>query len=535
MKDQANNVLKSIQQFWKSQSKKQHITYLSIIGGIVVIAIILAIAMNKPSDYTVLYTNLESTEASEILTEIQSMKIDATVKSDGTILVPADQEDSLRMQLGVKGYPKSGFSYDIWDKNVNMFTTDSQTREIVKMGLQNNLQATIESLDGIESATVILDIPVASSTVLSTNTKKATASVTVHLMPGVSLSSGQVKGISHIVMMSISGLTEDNISIVDGEMNLLSAKEDTENSSQIDIERLKFKNDFEQIISDKIFSLLTPSYGENGVNVSVNAVFDYDKKVTEGTTYTPSVGDNGMIEHQDESSSSSSDVDSGGTVGVEPNADGTYPTTDGTSGGTSWQESSKSTDYLVNTLKEQTEKNGYYVDRVNVSVTVYSNDLSETDQSKIKNIVVNAAGTTPEFVSVENLPLFDDKDPGENTGTDPEEPLYFGYTLNQLILAAGIAFVLIIILIVVFIIATRKSRKKKKLAKKKKLLMEQNGANVLIGEDGEPILPVDIKKLSEKPPETKEAAIRREIGEFAHSSPEIAAQLLKSWIREDGV
>jgi len=33
--------------------------------------------------------------------------------------------------------------------------------------------------------------------------------------------------------------------------------------------------------------------------------------------------------------------------------------------------------------------------------------------------------------------------------------------------------------------------------------------------------------------ETKEAAVRREIGEFAQNSPEIVAQLLKSWIREE--
>ena len=33
--------------------------------------------------------------------------------------------------------------------------------------------------------------------------------------------------------------------------------------------------------------------------------------------------------------------------------------------------------------------------------------------------------------------------------------------------------------------------------------------------------------------ETKQAAVRREIADFAHSSPEIVAQLLKSWLREE--
>ena len=119
--------------------------------------------------------------------------------------------------------------------------------------------------------------------------------------------------------------------------------------------------------------------------------------------------------------------------------------------------------------------------------------------------------------------------------TGPAAPQYFGFTLDQLLLIAGIVFVFIIILIIVFLILTRKSRKKKKALKamKKKKLAMGAGNMGEMGE-GEEHLPIDIKKLSEPPPETKEAAIRREIGEFAESSPEIAAQLLKSWIREDG-
>jgi len=524
MKEQANNVFASIQQFWKSQTKKQHITYISILGGIIVIAIILSMVMGK-TNYVVLFSNLDDTEASQIITEIQSMGIDATVKADGTIVVPKEQENSLRMQLGVKGYPKSSFSYNIWNENVNMFTTDSQKREILKQQLQERLQATIKELDGVNFARVTLDIPETSNTVISTNTKKASASVTVHLDPGVTLSSGQVKGISHIVMMSISGLTEENISIIDGNANLLSSGAEGDNSSGLDAERLKFKNQFETTISSKIMELLTPSYGDDGIKVSVNALFNYDKKITEDTKYTPSVDENGMVSHEDETSSSSNDGTGGEVVGVEPNADGTYPTKETTTTGAGWTETSKSTDYLVNTLKEQTEKNGNYVEKVSVSVTVYSNNLADEEKTKIANVATFTAGTLPELVTVNNFIKAADKP------LDPlvpnEDDKYFGLSLNELLIIAGVALIFIIIFIIVFTTALRKSKSKKKNVNRK-----LSYANMSRLDDDQP--PVDIRKLTDKPVETKEAAIRREIGEFTKTSPEIAAQLLKSWLREGG-
>ena len=145
MKDQAKNVFQSIQQFWKSQSKKHKIIYISALGAIVVIAIILSIALNTKDEYAVLYTSLDKSEAQEILSEIDSMNIDAKVQDDGTIMVPKEEENSLRMDLATKGYPKNQLSYDIWNNNVSMLTTDAEKREIIKMQLQERLQATIES------------------------------------------------------------------------------------------------------------------------------------------------------------------------------------------------------------------------------------------------------------------------------------------------------------------------------------------------------------------------------------------------------
>ena len=46
--------------------------------------------------------------------------------------------------------------------------------------------------------------------------------------------------------------------------------------------------------------------------------------------------------------------------------------------------------------------------------------------------------------------------------------------------------------------------------------------------------PVEVPSLLDSGEETKETVIRREISEFAKNSPDIVAQLLKNWMKEEG-
>lgn len=523
-KNQVSGVIKSFKQFWKSQSKKRKIIVLSVLGAIIILAVVLATVMHK-EPYTALYTGLDQSEAVEILSELKNMDVDASMSSDGNIMVPDKQANDLRMNLATKGYPKSTFSYSIWTDNVNMFTTDSQQRETIKMQLQERLQATIQTLDGVKTAIVTLDIPETSNNVLSTNSKQATASVVLHLEDGSTLSAAQVKGITHIVAMSISGLDENNVSITDGTGKLLSSAEVEVDGMVLETQHLKFEKDFEDAIKQNILDLLTPSYGEDNVRVSVNANFDFDKKVSENTQYTPSHEDgSGMIDNKDEYSASGDNTSQGDIVGVTPNADGTYPTDNGTDLGGSWQESKTSTSYLVNTLKEQTEKQGYYVDKVFVSVMVYKDFLGNEERQSIMNSVITAAGTQADCVSVESLPKYSENSENNTdnpTTTNPAAPVG-KINLAKLIIYGGICVIVILIGLIVLSIIRHKKKKKKKLA----MLAEQE--RIRQEKEAE-----EIQKITDVP-ETKEAAIRREIGEFAQDSPEAAAQLLKSWMREDG-
>ena len=119
------------------------------------------------------------------------------------------------------------------------------------------------------------------------------------------------------------------------------------------------------------------------------------------------------------------------------------------------------------------------------------------------------------------------------------EPTYlFGLTFNQLVLVGAILLILLIAHFVVMAIISGNAKKQRKEFEKQ--IIETSG---LVGIDGEepvdmfiltdPETGIEVPSLTDEQIETKEVVIRREFTEFASHSPEIVAQLLKSWIKNE--
>ena len=481
MKEQLSKLTTSFKQFWEAQEKKRKIAYIAILVAIVLIAAIVVIILNK-KDYTVLFEGLEASEASEIVTAIQDLGYDVTLKSGGTIMVPAGTENVLTMEMAMKGYPKSTINYNLYTNNIDMFTTSSQEREYARMALEERLSAIVGTFEGVQKATVTISIPEQKNTVISSLRQDPTASVTVYLNPDYKLTDKQIVGIRNTVRNGCVGLTDDNISIVDGY-----GIPQIEGENEIDVvadetRKFAFKTNLENSIKNKILELLMPVYGDDGVSVAVNMVLNFDKKVSENTDYSADGnGNTGVLQHGDASEASGGTTADGGVVGVETNADDTYPTGD-TNGTGAWTENSVSNTYLVDTYKEQIEKAGYTIDGLSISTVVYTDYISEAQKLDLVNLVANAGGVNPtvaqDVVTVTNFPKF-----GTDIATDTAPVYLFGLTLNQLIVAAAILLILLIVVVVVLIITSRN-------AKNKRAKFEQQilASEALAGADGEPIV-----------------------------------------------
>lgn len=541
MNERIEKVVKSVKTTWESQDKKHRAIYIGLAASLVVIiiaAIIITANLNK-KEYITIYQGLETTEASEMVSIIQGLNYDVRLLNGTDIAVLQGTENDIVMQLALQDYPKSGKNYAL-STETGMFDTESQNELSYQIDTQNRLEAQLSEMENIAAAEVNIAVPKQKNTVISSIREHPTASVKVTLDGIEKLSNKQITGIKNLVKMTVTGLTDENVEIIDnyGIPQIINVEADYDQVLE-ETKKYAFKTRMEEDIENSILGMLIPSYGEDGAYVAVHiGLVNSDKRVSEETNYSPDGnGNTGVLSHADGSDASGGTTVDGGVVGVEGNADDTYPTGD-TNGNGAWSENSFSNTYLVDTFKEQIERDGYRIEDLSVSVVVYTDYLVETTRLGLIDAAGKAASIRPEFyddlVSVINLPPYVD-----NLELEPAEPTYlFGLTFNQLVLVGAILLILLIALFVIMAIISGNAKKKRKEFEKQ--IIETSG---LVGVDGEepvdmfvltdPETGVEVPSLTDEQIETKEVVIRREITEFANHSPEIVAQLLKSWIKSE--
>ncbi len=540
MGEQLQKVLKSFRQFWDAQERKRKIIYISILAAVVLIAIIFAIILNK-KEYVVLYTGLEASEAATIASEIQTLGYEVNLKSGGTISVVNGTENQIAMEMSMLGYPKGSGKLDFsqYTENVGMMTTESEKKVYYYLALESKLAAVVAQFNGIESSVVNLAVPEQKNTVIATLRQEPSASVTVHIERNGYLSNDQINGITALIAAAVPGMKEENVVIVDGngiqQIAGVSSIDEIANLTR----KFAFKTQMENSIRDKIYAMLIKSYGEENVSVAVNMLLNFDSKVSELVDYQAEPNTNtGVLQHGDVVEANGSTTADGGVVGVERNADDTYPTGD-TNGNGAWSESEISNTYLVDTYKEQIDKEGYTIDGLSIGVMLNTDYISEPIRTDLVKLIANVGGVVPEVapevISVVNLPTF-----GADIITDDvlQPKIFGGFSLNQLLLAAAILAIILIVLFLVLAISNGSAKKKR--ARFEQQVIAYTGfdeeekvavaAGFTVNADGEPL---DFPSLTDDSVETKEVVIRREIGEFAKTSPDIVAQLLKSWMKDE--
>lgn len=72
-------------------------------------------------------------KASEVMGKLQDDGVDykyEALSSGSTILVPESEGEQLKAELVYEGYPKSGFTYDVFTNNVELTTSESENSTI---------------------------------------------------------------------------------------------------------------------------------------------------------------------------------------------------------------------------------------------------------------------------------------------------------------------------------------------------------------------------------------------------------------------
>lgn len=236
-----------------------------------------------------LYSQLDPSEASSITQALDAAKQTYKLSPDGTILVPPDQVPKIRMELAAKGLPSgNAVGLEMLNKDQSLGTSEFVEHARYQHAIEVELGRSIETIQAVRAARVHLAVPKPS--VFVRDRQPATASVAVEVAPGQGLSDEQVKSIVHLVASSVSGLSPDNVTVVDQFGNLLSQNDDDTSGMGLTDRQFAYRQKVEQAYARRIESLLAPIVGAGKVRAQVSAGIDFSRQ--EGTTenYGPKQG-----------------------------------------------------------------------------------------------------------------------------------------------------------------------------------------------------------------------------------------------------
>lgn len=502
-----------------------------IIGGAVIIAlaVILASVLNRTT-YAVLFSGLDTSEASEIIGKLQDSGI-AYEYNDGEILVDKDVVDETKAELVSEGYPKSGFTYDIYTENAGLMTTDSDKQTYKLYELQDRIGSTIRMFDGVKDAKVTIALGNDDQYVLSSDdsTSEASATATVIMEDGGSPTAAQAKAIQRLVSRSIEGMTFENVSVFDGNGIEVSADDsssttsDTSGNTSAQLSQI-----VENQITKNILNVLTPIYGAGNVKVSPKATINMEELVTQSTEYTTpeKINQNdktGIVKSESGSGNSTSSSTSGGVTGTDSNSDVSQYNTDTGSSDTSGDASSSYyKEYLVNQIKKQGTIPPGVLDDLTVSVTINGRNYGSLKLVDLQKLIGNASGISAadrsKKIAVAAAPFY----VAPSTTTTQTATLLDTLKKNIIPIGMGVGG-LVVLLIILFMILKKKKKKGKVpvIEPEDSYEMPTPQPRPKRKEYNEEIINLQNEKGME---------LRKNIRDFSEKNPEISAQLLKNWL-----
>lgn len=231
-------------------------------------------------NYTVLYANLSSKDAGQVIDSLQKTGIQFKVdEATGAVMVESAKIQTARMELAKDGLPEgNAMGFEMLQKDQGFGTSQFIETARFQRALEGELSRTIATLRNVEGSRVHLAIPKRS--VFLRDRAAPTASVMVDLYSGRSLDDEQVAAIVHLVSSSVPHLTPENVTIVDQRGNLLSNGASNDGLAPTS-SQFTYNRKLEQTYTDRIRQLLEPIVGSGRVRASINA--DLDFTVTERT------------------------------------------------------------------------------------------------------------------------------------------------------------------------------------------------------------------------------------------------------------
>ena len=247
--------------------------------GVTLVSILLfttLIMQSQVADYSLLFANMPSRDASNVVEWLKDRKIPYRLAGGGKdIMVPADKVYEARLELAGSGLGEGGVGFEIFDTQ-SFGMTDFAQKINYRRALQGELMRTITSLGPVEGARIHLALP--EKRLFRDQQQAATASVIIKLHEGRNLKDSQLQGIIHLVAGSVEGLESENVTVVDSSGKALSKSRADETASGSSPGNLDYQQTVEKRLENRAQSMLDRALGAGNSMVRVTAEVDFAQR-----------------------------------------------------------------------------------------------------------------------------------------------------------------------------------------------------------------------------------------------------------------
>jgi len=276
--------------------------YPLLLLAIGVTAMVLMYLWSDQSTYKPVFGAREKVSAPDMMAVLDGDQVPYRIHPDsGQVLVPGSMLGKVRMLLAAKGVTAQlPAGLELMDKNdplgVSQFVQDVRFRR----GLEGELAQSIMTLDAIAHARVHLSIAKSTSFV-SSDGEKSSASVVVQTKPGQTLSPEAIAAVVNMVAGSVASLSPQRVSLVDQNGNLLSSHIDLADGFDAGSTNNENGKRYQDEVKANVKNLLGPVIGDDNYRLSVTAAVDNDKveETVEKYGADPKVTSEAMREEQD--------------------------------------------------------------------------------------------------------------------------------------------------------------------------------------------------------------------------------------------
>ncbi|MDY6949910.1 MAG: flagellar basal-body MS-ring/collar protein FliF [Thermodesulfobacteriota bacterium] len=269
----SSHAIDQIGTLFKNLTPAKMITLLCLVT-ITVAGFIFLLRWTGQPDYQLLYSNLDSNDAGAIVAKLKESKIPYQISSNGTaILVAKEVIYETRLELASQGLPRgSGVGFEIFD-NTKLGMTEFVQNVNYQRAVQGELSRTINGFAEVDSSRVHIVVPPKS--LFIKDQQPATASVVLTLCRGRRLNGDQVQGIIHLVSSSVSGLSPENVTVVDNHGKMFTGLKPDFPMGQASSGQLDFQQKLEKTYEDRVKTMLETALGHGKAIVRVSSTMDF--------------------------------------------------------------------------------------------------------------------------------------------------------------------------------------------------------------------------------------------------------------------